>query len=149
MILHLVDQFEKVNLLQILREQNDQANQLAKLASWSEFNQMKEVCNEIQTESSTNNIELFPVQALENWMTSILNYLNSGDLLTDRKEARQLRLRALRFVLINGVLYKWGFTLPYLRCLIEDKANNALWEVHEGIYGDHSRARSLALKYWE
>ena len=87
-------------------------------------------------------------------MTPILNYLNSGDLITDHKEARKLRLRALIFVLINEVLYKQGFMLPYLRCLIEDEANYALLEVYEGICGDHSGAQSLASKilrtdyYW-
>ena len=73
-------------------------------------------------------------------MTPIHNYLKSGDLPTDHDEARKLRLRASRFVLINEVLYKRGFTLPYLRCLIEDEANYTLREVHEGIYGDHSGA---------
>ena len=73
-------------------------------------------------------------------MTPIHNYLKSGDRPTDHKEARKLRLRDLRFVLINEVLYKRGFMLPYLRCLIEDEANYALQEVHEGIYDDHSGA---------
>ena len=87
-------------------------------------------------------------------MTPILNYLNSGDLPTDCKEARRLCLRALRFVLINEVLYKRGFMLPYLRCLTKEEANYALREVHEGICGDHLGARSLASKilrtgyYW-
>ena len=79
-------------------------------------------------------------------MTHILNYLNNGDLPIDRKDARKLHHGASRFVLINEVLYKRGFMLPYLRCLIEDEANYALREVHEGICGDHLGARSLASK---
>jgi len=104
------------------------------------------VCIEIQTESSTNEVEVFLIQTLENWMTPILYYLNNGDLPTDCKEARKLCLRASRFVLINEVLYKQGFMLPYLRCLIEDEAKYALREVYEGICGDHSKARLLASK---
>ena len=79
-------------------------------------------------------------------MTHILNYLNNGDLPIDRKDARKLHHGASRFVLINEVLYKRGFMLPYLRCLIEDEANYALREVYEGICGDHLGARSLASK---
>ena len=147
MILHLTDQFEEVNFLQIPREQNDQADQLAKLASSSKFYQVKGVHIKIQTESSTNHAEVFPIQALNNWMTPILNYLNSGVFPTNRKEARKLHLRASRFVLINRVFfYKRGFMLPYLRCLTEDEANYPLREVHEGICGDHSGARSLTSK---
>ena len=88
-------------------------------------------------ESSTNEVEMFLVQTPENWMTPILYYLNSGDLPTYCKEARKLCLRASRFVLINEILYKQGFMLPYLRCLTEDEANYALREVYEGICGDH------------
>ena len=79
-------------------------------------------------------------------MTPILNYFHNGELPADYKEARKLRLRASQFVLINEVLYKRGFMLPYLRCLIEDEANYALREFHEGICGDHLGARSLASK---
>ena len=126
MILHLADRFEKVNFLQILREQNGQADQLAKLASSSEFDQEGEVHIKIQTKPSTNKVEVFLVQTLENWMTPIINYLNSGDLPTDRQESRKLGLRASRFVLINELLYKRGFMLPYLRYLTKEKANCTL-----------------------
>jgi len=59
-------------------------------------------------------------------MTPILNYLNSGNLPTDRQESRKSGLRASRFVLINEVLYKRGFMLPYMRCLTKEEANYTL-----------------------
>ena len=77
MILHLADRFKKVNFLQIPREQNGQADQLAKLASSGEFDQERVVHIKIQTKPSTNEVEVFLVQTPENWMTPILNYLNS------------------------------------------------------------------------
>ena len=89
-------------------------------------------------------MEVFPVQIPNHWMTPILNYLHSGELLVDHNEARKLRLRASWFVLINEVLYKRGFAFPYLGCLMEDEANYALHEIYEGICGDHSGARPFA-----
>ena len=75
--------------------------------------------------------------------------------LPDRKEAtRKLKAQAARFVLIKDVLYKRGFSRPYLRCLGNEEANYIMREVHEGIYGNHSGSRSLVHKlmragyYW-
>ena len=59
-----------------------------------------------------------------------------------------------RFVLIKDVLYKRGFSQPYLRCLGQEEADYVMREVHEGICGNHSGARSLVHKliragyYW-
>lgn len=63
-------------------------------------------------------------------------------------------MRALRYALIDGVLYKRSFVIPYLLCLRPDDARLALEEVHEGIYGKHLGGRALAHKitrlgfYW-
>ncbi|KAK9190212.1 hypothetical protein WN943_018814 [Citrus x changshan-huyou] len=48
--------------------------------------------------------------------------------------------------MIDGVLYRRGYTLPFLWCLDEDDADYVLREVHEGICGNHSGGRSLAHK---
>ena len=90
----------------------------------------------------------------ENWMTPIMLYLKDGKLLEGKDEARKLRVRAARYVLLDEVLYKRGFSQLYLRCLAPDEANYVLREVHEGAYGNHSGARSLIHKvvrvgyYW-
>ena len=82
----------------------------------------------------------------ENWTTPLIAYLRSG-ILPDGKDAvRKLKVQASRFVLIRGVLYKRGFSRPYLRCLSHDEANYVMREVHEGICGNHSGARSLVHK---
>ena len=44
------------------------------------------------------------------------------------------------------MLYKRGFSLPYLRSVEQDEAKYILEEVHEGICRDHLRARSLVGK---
>ena len=55
---------------------------------------------------------------------------------------------------MDKVLYKRGFSQPYLRCLVPDEANYVLREVHKGACGNHSGIRSLVHKvvragyYW-
>ncbi|KAK3038251.1 hypothetical protein RJ639_030860 [Escallonia herrerae] len=41
---------------------------------------------------------------------------------------------AARFALVDGVLYKKSFSLPYLKCLSPKEADYALQEVHEGLF---------------
>ena len=87
-------------------------------------------------------------------MTPIVSYLKDERLPEGKDEARKLRVRAARYLLMDEVLYKRDFSQPYLRCLAPDKANYVLREVHEGACGNHSRARSLIHKvvragyYW-
>ena len=56
--------------------------------------------------------------------------------------------------MIKDVLYKRGFSCPYLRCLGTEEADYIMREVHEGICGNHSGLRSLVHKlmqagyYW-
>ena len=85
-------------------------------------------------------------------MTPIISYLKDGSLSEGKDEARRFRVRSARYVLLNDVLYKRGFSQPYL--LSPDEANYVLREIHEGACGNHSGARSLIHKvvcvgyYW-
>ena len=63
-------------------------------------------------------------------MITIVTYLKDGRLLERRDDAKRLRIRSARYVLIDEVLYKRGFSQPYLRCLALDEANYVLKEVH-------------------
>ena len=108
-------------------------------------------------------VQLFPlidsddVQEIgsgSNWTTPLVSYLKNG-VLPDGKEAvRKLKVQAARFVLIKDVLYKRGFSHPYLRCLGTKEADYVMREIHEGICGNHSGSRSLVHKlvragyYW-
>ena len=79
-------------------------------------------------------------------MAPIISYLTDGHLPSDPDKAREIKKRATRFTLLNDGLYKRGFFLPYLKCVKEDEARYILEEVHEGIYRDHARPRSLISK---
>ena len=90
--------------------------------------------------------EVNPIDANNSWKTLIVKYMEDGTLPTDVIEARNLKVRATRFILMHGVLYKRGFSLPYLRCLDKLEAEYVMKEVHEGICENHSGARSLIHK---
>ena len=110
--------------------------------------------DEIQYVPRIDLLEVQQIEDRENWMTPIVSYLKDGKLPEGKDEARKLRVRAARYVLMDEVLYKKVFSLPYLRCLARDEANYVLREIHEGARGNHSRARSLIHKviragyYW-
>ncbi|RVW58039.1 hypothetical protein CK203_106958 [Vitis vinifera] len=74
----------------------------------------------------------------------ITEYIRTGTLPGDLKQAHKVRVQAARFTLIGGHLYKRSFTGPYLRCLGHSEAQYVLAELHEGICGNHSGGRSLA-----
>ena len=87
-------------------------------------------------------------------MTPIVSYLKEGKLPEGKDEAKKLRVRSARCILMDEVLYKRGFSQPYLRCLSPDEANYVLREIYEGACGNHSGAKSLVHKvihvgyYW-
>ncbi|XP_022850814.1 uncharacterized protein LOC111372665 [Olea europaea var. sylvestris] len=88
------------------------------------------------------------------WMDPIVDYISNDSLPAGPQLARSIRYRAVRYCLIEGVLFRKSFTLPYLRCLKPSESLQALTEVHEGICENHERARALAYKlirygyYW-
>ena len=90
----------------------------------------------------------------ESWTTPLIAYLRSGILPDGKDAARKLKVQTSRFVLIRDVLYKRGFSRPYLRCLNHDEADYVMREVHEVICRNHLGARSLVHKliragyYW-
>ena len=88
------------------------------------------------------------------WTTLIVSYLKNRMLPEDRNASCKLKVQSSHFVLIGDVLYKRGFSCPYLRCLAHAEANYVTRKVHKGLCGNHSGARSLVHKliqagyYW-
>ncbi|RVW39840.1 Retrovirus-related Pol polyprotein from transposon 297 [Vitis vinifera] len=58
----------------------------------------------------------------QEWTHDIAEYLRTGTLPEDPKQAHKIRVQAARFTLIGGHLYKRSFTGPYLRCLGHSEA---------------------------
>ncbi|XP_050290054.1 uncharacterized protein LOC126728235 [Quercus robur] len=145
----------EVKFIQIPREENKCTNHLAKAAS-AEFMLVPEhVLSFVQVSSLIDdgtNVQEVDIEC--NWTTPLISYLRAGVLPNEKGAARKLKVQASRFVLIKDVLYKRGFSQPYLRCFGHEEANYVMREIHEGIYGNHLGARSLVHKmiragyYW-
>ena len=62
----------------------------------------------------------------DSWMTPIVQYLKDGQLLEDKNKARLLRLKAARYILYDGQLYRRGFSTPLLKCVDLEEGNYIL-----------------------
>ena len=69
----------------------------------------------------------------DNWTIPLVSYLKNGVLLDRKEAARKLKIQVAQFVLIKDILYKKGFSRPYLRYLGPEEGDYVMREVHEGI----------------
>ena len=144
----------QTKFVQIPREENEHADYLAKATSTEHMLIPNQVLSFIQISPLIDNISVHEIGSENDWRMPITSYLKDS-VLPDGKEAvRKLKVQATRFVHIKDVLYKRGFSRPYLKCLIPEEADYVMREVHEGVYGNHFRSRSLVQKlilmgyYW-
>ena len=75
-----------------------------------------------------------------------MSFLQDRHLPQDVEEARKVRRRVAKFIILNDTLYKRGFSMPYLKCVDEEEAKYILEEIHEGVCRDHAGPRSLLSK---
>ncbi|KAK3005789.1 hypothetical protein RJ639_016874 [Escallonia herrerae] len=147
--------FQNFTIRQIPRDQNNQADTLSRLASTEETDVRRSIYLELLKDCSiSSQIEVETIEQEPCWMDMIITYLSTGELPSERHDARNLRVKAARYALVEGTLYKKSFSLTYLKCLRPSESIYALQEVHEGIYGQHLGGRTLAQKilrqgyYW-
>ncbi|XP_050877934.1 uncharacterized protein LOC127081757 [Lathyrus oleraceus] len=153
-----LDRFEKWEVQHIPREHNTRADVLSKLASTRKKGGNKSVIQEILPRPSIDKLppplEVNAIGDARCWMTPIYNYLTRDELPADPKEATTVKRRACSYVLLEGKLYRRGFSIPLLKCVEEEKVPDILGEIHRGINAQHLGGRSLARKalragyYW-
>ena len=122
------------------------ADEILNLASSEEGGMNKDLAMEVHKHPSIEEVLTFTIQSGSSWMTPIVSFLQDGHLPQDADEARKIRKRAASFTILNDVLYKRGFSMPYLKSIDDDEAKYILEEIHEGICGDHANPRSLMSK---
>ncbi|XP_073119533.1 uncharacterized protein [Henckelia pumila] len=136
--------FDEVMFEQIPRESNEKADVLAKMASSLHNWKNREVVVQVELTPSTELTPLAPEES--DWRKELLEYMEKDELPKDPKKAYWLKQRSLRFVMVEGVLYKKSFSGPLLKCLGLKKAHYVLKEIHEGCCGNHLGSYSLARK---
>ncbi|XP_016206511.1 uncharacterized protein LOC107646883 [Arachis ipaensis] len=140
----------ELQITHIEREQNYRADTLSKLATSQSHN--ASLLQSTLQEPSINMIGNF--QTEDSWQKPYIQYLKNAELPLEVQDTKKFKRQASFFTLLNDQLYRRGYSRPLLKCLDRTEAEIALAEVHEGICGTHSGARSLAHKilragfYW-
>ncbi|KAL0437651.1 UNVERIFIED_CONTAM: protein NYNRIN [Sesamum radiatum] len=142
----LKTKFKSFQLQQIPREENVKADSLSKLASALEDYKTRRITVEHLPQPRTP-LDIQPISSNTNdWRTPIIRWLNKDHLPGDRWEATKIKIRAIRFLMQGGMLYKKSFTHPLLRCLSQEEGLHVLKEIHEGCCGSHMGTWVLANK---
>nr|KYP35255.1 hypothetical protein KK1_043711 [Cajanus cajan] len=151
----MISSFDEFSVKHVPREQNARADLLSKLASTKKPGQHRTI---IQETLHSPSLEDKIVNANDSeelgWMADIWSYLQEGTLPTDTDEVRRVRVRSAKFIIINGELFKRGISTPLLKCLTTSQATYVIKEIHQGICGMHTGARSMAARvlragyYW-
>ncbi|XP_074570542.1 uncharacterized protein LOC141827199 [Curcuma longa] len=104
----LKSEFQEVTLQKIPRTDNQRADDLAKLASSLATWELEEPT--VQELLIAQIDQVARPDESEDWRTPILAFLKTGSLPEDQEQARTVRRRAARFVLIGDTLYKRAFS---------------------------------------
>jgi ribonuclease HI len=148
---------KRFSIIKILRDQNEEADLLARMGSGTTKDSERKMNVPIQVLAQptvSKKATILTLDIMPPWANELVSYLQEGDLPIDKKAAVKLKSKAAQFTLINDTLYKRGFMLPLLKCVSREEGDYILREIHEGVCGNHSGSRMLAHKairagfYW-
>ncbi|VFR01737.1 unnamed protein product [Cuscuta campestris] len=166
LVLALLKGFEEFKIAQIPRAEKADADLLSKLTQYAPEHVSKLARVEILDRASIEKLEVAAITgadqpdrsnlvgADDHWMYDLMEYLMDGTLPEQDDRARKVKLRAPRFQVLDGKLYKRAFGGPLLRCLTNREAERVMAEVHEGVCAAHQMSRTLSQRiillgyYW-
>ena len=119
---------------------------MAKSASAVYTNVPSKVLSFIQYSPAIDKVKVQVIPLGVDWTTPIISYLRDGSLPEDCNASLRLKVQSSLFVIMGNVLYKKGFSRPYLRCLALGEVNYVMREVHEGVCRNHLGAHLLVHK---
>jgi ribonuclease HI len=127
-------------------EDNEKANSLAQQASGyiirhGKFEVHKRPVSYIAANATMSGGEsaIHDYSVKGNWRQVLIRYLEDPNSSQDRK----VRRRALKYTIIDGVLYRRTIEGLLLRCLGPEGARIAMGEVHEGMCGAHQAMHKM------
>ncbi|KAJ1691406.1 hypothetical protein LUZ63_015561 [Rhynchospora breviuscula] len=138
--------FDDISVEYVPRTQNETADALSKLAKESDLDREKPIVMLEVPQPSIDvvAIEIYIIDAGTEWYALIWNYLKEGRLPEDDKVARKVKRWALEFTIMDNLLLKKGYRIPWLTCVGRAKADELIGEVHERICGSHQGMVSLS-----
>jgi hypothetical protein len=90
----------------------------------------------------------------EDWRAPIMAYLRGHYEPENEVNDIRMKQRIRNYKIINNQLYKQGICALIVKCISVEEGEKLLSEIHEGIYGTHPGARTMAGKafrqgfYW-
>ena len=90
-----------VEFVQVLREENEHADRLAKVTSTEHMAIGRQVLSSTQHFPTIKELEIQVIPAGIDWTILITSYLKNGTLSKDHNASRRLKVQALRFVLMG------------------------------------------------
>ena len=99
-------------------------------------------------------MQVCTVEERDTWMTPYRRYLADGILPLEPEEGKKIKRNFAKYTLVDGELFRHGFSHPIFVCVSGDQCTRIIAELHEGICGSHVGGRSLASKvgragyYW-
>ncbi|XP_059635523.1 uncharacterized protein LOC132277691 [Cornus florida] len=139
--------FDTIEFQQIPREENPIADCLANAASLADESFTRVVpIDVLETPSITRGVQVLVIPWELSWIDPILAYLERGELPNSKEAARQLRIKAAKYSVVGGQLFRRSHSGPYLKCLTPTESREVLKQIHERECGNHSQGRSLAHK---
>jgi ribonuclease HI len=141
--------FDKVVLTKVRKEENGLADALSRIGSGTDPAVTVGGCKILvkARPAISSDAEVMQLNESEpEWGAEIVRYLKMGELPPGKREAQKVIRNSARYVLVGGILYRRGYSLPLLKCLPGEDASYVLKEVHHGVCGNHSGAKALANK---
>jgi len=82
-------------------------------------------------------MQVWLVEGGETWMMLYKRYLADGIFPLEPTEARKIKKNSAKYTLVDGELFRHGFTHPILVCVSGDQCARIRAELYEGICGSH------------
>ena len=140
--------FRRTEVQHVPRAQNVQADALSKLGAAGNLKKENSVrvleISYPSIQKSTDAVLSIAVEEMDDWYKEMWKFLIDKELPTDETQARRIKRLAPRYQIIEGDLFKRGYSYPWLKCLNSRKAQEMIAEVHEGVCGSHQGAKTLS-----
>ncbi|KAK8916007.1 hypothetical protein KSP39_PZI022731 [Platanthera zijinensis] len=133
----IIGQFRSFSIQHVPREENTQADLLAKHGPRAGGTTME------LFRPSIEEGELMEVDHPRSWMDPITTYLMTGRLPEGELEKKHIRYKSAYYLLKEGVLYRKTLSGLLARCISEEEVERVLEEIHSGECGSHSGSRTL------
>lgn len=121
---------------QMAREENKTANSLSKFLS-SKLNEC--IIQEIQMTSCLEKavVAKIDIKDLPGQVEKMIQYLKKSELLENAVVTNRIKRQVVKYLILDGVLYRCGRTHPFLRYLTLGEAKKMLVNFHARHYGSY------------